>query len=175
MGRKKAEPDKAPAPANKPDRTGHKPQNNGKHPGGAPPFYDDPDVMAAKIDEFFTDCDGEILKDFDGNVVMDKWGQPVVLNRRPYTLQGLAYHLGFADEKSIEDYEKRAEFGGIIKRARLRCQQYAVERLFDRDGQRGAEFILKCGYGWRDKDSTAIDQDNGQRYGIVILPEVKGE
>ena len=35
---------------------------------------------------------------------------------------------------------------------------------------------MKCGYGWRDKDKeTAIDQDNGQRYGIVILPEVKGE
>ena len=44
-------------------------------------------------------------------------------------------------------------------RAKARCEQYAEERLFDRDGTNGAQFSLKNNFGWgaaeKEKDSTA--------------------
>lgn len=71
---------------------------------------------------------------------------------RPYTMTGLALALGFLTRKSLTDYEGKPEFVNTITRARARVEQYAEERLFDRDGARGAQFSLRYNFGWKDED-----------------------
>jgi len=69
-------------------------------------------------------------------------------------MTGLAYHLGFSSRTSLLNYEAKPQYMSTIARARMRAESYAESRLFDRDGARGAEFSLRCNYGWRDKDDS---------------------
>lgn len=83
-------------------------------------------------------CEGEILKDKEGQPIFDKYGQPVIVGAKPPTITGLALALGFATRKSLLEYEGKKEFVNTIARAKSRVEQYAEERLFDRDGANGA-------------------------------------
>ncbi len=75
---------------------------------------------------------------------------------RPYTMTGLALALGFSTRKSLTDYEGKPEFVNTITRARARVEQYAEERLFDKDGSRGAQFSLRYNFGWKDEDDKTV-------------------
>ena len=91
---------------------------------------------------------------------------------RPWTVSGLAYHLGFTSRQALINYKGRSkEFLDTITRARLKCEMYAEERLFDRDGQRGAEFSLRCNFGWNDK----IQEDGDTEKLDAILGAIKSE
>lgn len=91
---------------------------------------------------------------------------------RPWTVSGLAYHLGFTSRQALINYKGRSkEFLDTITRARLKCEMYAEERLFDRDGQRGAEFSLRCNFGWNDKAQEDGDTDKLD----AILGAIKSE
>lgn len=46
------------------------------------------------------------------------------------------------------DYRGRGEYRYVIGRARLRVENYAETRLFDRDGYSGVAFILKIAFNW---------------------------
>ena len=121
-----------------------------KHPGGAPPKYKDVAEMQAKIDAYFTDCEGELLQDEKGPV-LDKYGNEIYLHRHPPTVTGLALALGFTTRQSLLNYQGKREFVDTVTRAKTRCEQYAEERLFDRDGTSGAQFSLRANFGWNDK------------------------
>lgn len=152
---------------------GKKAYDNGKHPGGAPPFYDvetGPQEMEDKLNAYFESCNGTVLTDPDGHVMVDKYGTPVVLDRKPPTIAGIALALGFESTQSLFDYAKKREFSAIIARAKLTVQAYTEQRLFDKDGQRGAEFALKCYFGLREPKEAQEEQAG---VGIVILPPVK--
>ena len=43
----------------------------------------------------------------------------------------------------------------------------------DRDGQRGAEFNLRCNYGWNDKKESA--NDDGKETGVIMMVPVIDE
>lgn len=121
-----------------------------KHPGGKPPKYKTASEMQEKIDNYFADCEGELLQDENGPV-LDKYGNEIYLHQRPPTITGLALALGFASRQSLLDYQAKREFLDTITRAKARCEQYAEERLFDRDGTNGAQFSLRANFGWNDK------------------------
>ena len=57
----------------------------------------------------------------------------------------------FASRQSLLDYQGKKEFLDTILRAKTRCEQYAEERLYDRDGTHGAQFSLRANFGWNDK------------------------
>ena len=82
---------------------------------------------------------------------MDKYGNVIKIDERPETVTGLALALGFKSRQSLIDYQGKAEFSDTITRAKLRCEKYAEERLFDRDGTNGARFSLQVNFGWKDK------------------------
>jgi len=117
-----------------------------KHAGGRPPYYKTVEEMQYKIDEYFE------LQD---------------LREKPYTIVGLALHLGFTGRQGLFEYKGRKEFSDIISRAKARVEEYAASRLFDRDGARGAEFTLRCNYKWRDTETTD-DKSDG------LLTEILG-
>ena len=122
---------------------------------GRPPRYKTKEEMEEKIEAYFESCKGEFLKDEDGKLIFDKYGCPVCVNSRPPTITGLALALGFSTRKSLLEYQGKKEFVNTITRAKSRVEQYAEERLFDRDGTNGAQFSLKNNFsGWDGKQEA---------------------
>lgn len=132
---------------------------------GRKPTFTSAEEMQEKIDAYFASCERELLRDADGNPVLNKNGEPVYVGGRPMTIQGLALALGFTSRQSLLNYKAKREFVDTVTRARLRVEQYAAERLFDRDAQRGAQFTLAYGFGYaRDTE----DGKNRETQGVKI-------
>ena len=90
-------------PANKTWNT-----KSGKHPGGRPPKYPTPEDMAPLIDKYFQDA---------------------AKTDSPINVEGLTLALDFNDTDSILAYEKKPEFVGILKKARLKIKQWIVDKV----------------------------------------------
>lgn len=118
---------------------------------GRPPVFESKEELEKKIEEFFKSCEGSVLEDETGKPVLDKYGNVIKIDERPETVTGLALALGFKSRQSLIDYQGKAEFSDTITRAKLRCERYAEERLYDRDGNGGARFSLQVNFGWKDK------------------------
>lgn len=143
----------------------------GKHPGGRPPKYSSVDEMQAAIDAYFTDCEGKVLQDADGNPVLYK-GHPVMVGVKPPTVTGLALALGFASRQAMLNYQGRKQFNDTITRAKSRCEAYAESRLYDKSGATGAQFSLRCNFGWSD----ATEKDKAEQdLRIAMLKEKTGQ
>ena len=99
--------------------------------GGRPPYFDCPEDMQLKIDEYI-ELGGKL------------------------TISGLAYHLGFETRKSFYDYEEKEEFVYIIKRARLYMEMY-YEELTQGNNVAGPIFVLK-NMGWEDKQGHEFSE-----------------
>lgn len=129
---------------------------------GRPPIYKTVNEIEEKIDIYFKECEGEILKDDNGKTVLNKFGNPVVINRKPPTVTGLALALGFTSRLGLLRYQGKEEFCNTITRAKSMVEQYAEERLFDRDGSNGAQFSLRNNFkGW-DVDKKNDDSGEGK-------------
>jgi hypothetical protein len=103
-------------------------------PEGRPRLIPSPEVMQAKADEYFADCEIRV---------------------KPPTMAGLCYWLGFADRHSISEYEKFKEFTATVKRLRLRIEQDRSENLIAKDKfTPGLIFDLKNNHGWVDKQEV---------------------
>ena len=103
---------------------------------GRPSKYSEVDEMQKKIDEYF-----------GGSHIP--------------TVTGLALHLGFSSRRELLDYQGKPQYSHTITRAKSRCEEYAEQRLFDRDGQRGAEFSLRCNFRWSDSPEQQGGTDGG--------------
>lgn len=122
---------------------------------GRPAAYKTVEEMQTRIDEYFNACDGEYIKDEEDNLMTDKYGHPVKTKPRPYTITGLALALGFTGRQALLNYEDKPEFIDTIRKAKARVEQYAEERLFDRDGANGAKFNLSNNFkGWAEKQQV---------------------
>lgn len=124
---------------------------------GNKPKYETPEQMQAVIDRYFASCDGEWLKDDNGDMVFNKFGSPIRVNDKPPTITGLALALGFTTRQSLLNYQSRKAFVDTVTRAKARCEAYAEQRLYDRDGSRGAEFSLRHNFKWA--EDTADNDD----------------
>ena len=117
-------------------------------PLARPLKYKTVEELQAAIDQYFTSCEGELLKNSEGEVVLDKHGAPIVVGSHPPTVTGLAYALGFSSRKALLDYQGRKAFCNTITRAKLYIESYTEQRLFDRDGVNGAKFSLEHNFRW---------------------------
>ena len=116
--------------------------------------------MQALIDAYFEACKGEPLM-VNGEPFLDKHGNPVILNSRPPTITGLALALGFTSRQALLNYQEKLEFVDTVTRAKMRVEAYCEERLFDKDGQRGAQFSLALNFKWRQEDAKEDQKDTG--------------
>jgi hypothetical protein len=102
--------------------------------------YRTKEALEAAINEYFNKCDGEPLRDENGYLVLDKHGNPMYKTiPEPYTLEGLALHLGVTPQ-TLCNYAKNEDYFESIEYARMKCLQYAAKRLYDKDGVQGAKF-----------------------------------
>lgn len=138
---------------------------------GRKPKYTEAQEMQAKIDEYFKSCEGKLLTDNDGRPVLDKCGGEIRIGAKPPTVTGLARALGLNSRQSLLNYQARKEFVDTIMRAKMRVEEYAEMRLFDRDGVNGAKFTLGVNFGWAMPEAQKDDDREGT--GVVVLAEVK--
>lgn len=124
---------------------------------GRPPKYKSKKEIQEKIDAYFKSCEGEPLI-LDGEPVIDKYGDIVIVGKRPLTITGLALALGFNSRQSLLNYQDKEEFMDTITRAKAKVEQYAEERLYDKDGANGAKFSLANNFeGWREKQQIEAE------------------
>ena len=138
---------------------------------GAPPKYQSPEDMQRVIDDYFERCAGRLLMDENGQPILNKFGAPVYVDQHPPTVTGLALALGFSSRQTLLNYQARPAFMDTVTRAKSRCEAYAEERLYDRDGSRGAQFSLEHNFNWR--TSSAADSPNVQREDDPITKSLK--
>lgn len=107
--------------------------------GGRPPKFKTTKELINKINEYFNDED-----------------------KKPTTITGLAFHLGFESRQSFYDYKKKKKFRHIIKRAALMIEN-GYEIALSTVGGAGNIFALK-NMGWTDKHVT----EETHRVDIVV-------
>lgn len=143
-----------------------------KNKGGRPPIFTSAEEMQEKIDAYFKECEGHPLTDDAGNVITTKSGMPIIVGERPLTITGLALALGFSTRQSLLNYEEKDEFLDTIKRAKSKVEQYAEERLFDKDGSNGAKFSLANNFkGWAEKQTIEADVNNKVNINIELVDD----
>lgn len=144
----------------------------GEYKTGRPPMYKTKEEIQEKIDAYFKDCEGELLLDAEGNPMLDKYGNAVRVGVRPLTITGLALALGFNTRQSLLNYQGKEEFVDTILRAKAKIEQYAEERLFDKDGSNGAKFSLANNFeGWKEKQSIEADVNTEVTINIELSEE----
>ena len=138
------------------------------------PTYSNPEVLREKIEAYFTACEGEILLNADGNPVINRYGEPVIVNATPPTISGLARALGFQSRKDLFAYRSKhgRKYTDQIRDARMRIEEYNEKRLFDREGARGAEFNLRTQFGWVAEDFKKRTEAIASSSGITIINDI---
>lgn len=144
-------------------RNPHNPFNGRLNPskGGTKRFMS-PEHLQCMVAEYFESCNGPLIDKW-GQLVYDKQGNPVKVQVKPYTVSGLALYLGVStqtlkkyreglvddllDEMRV-DTDDKLTFSKVMTNAKQTIEAYAESRLYDKDGQRGAQFVLDCCYNW---------------------------
>ena len=125
---------------------------------GRPPKFKTKEEMQEKIDAYFKECEGHVLTDDDGKPICDKNGMPIIYGAKPLTITGLALALGFNTRQALLNYQAKKEFVDTVTRAKTIVEQYAEERLYDKDGANGAKFSLANNFeGWKEKQHIDAD------------------
>ena len=126
-----------------------------------------PESMQKAIDAYFEDCKGEPLRDDDGHILLNKFGEPVYIGVKPLTVTGLALALGFTSRQALLDYQGRGEYKAIVEAAKLKIENYAETRLYDRDGWNGAKFTLQNNFKHWDADKAGQDDKKAPAINII--------
>lgn len=140
--------------------------------GGRPPMYNTAEEMQKKIDEYFVECEGKPIFNDVGQPILDKNMQPIMVGKRPLTITGLALALGFTSRQALLNYEAKEEFVDTITRAKAKVEQYAEERLYDKDGANGAKFSLANNFkGWKEKKEIEADVNNSVTIHVELVDD----
>ena len=132
---------------------------------GKTPRYKSAEEIQVKIDEYFEECKGTLLRDHNGDPILTRWGDPVFLDRRPPTITGLALALGFKTRTGLLRFQAKKEFMDVILEAKSRVELYNEEMLYDRDGAKGAMFNLSRNFrGWKEEKQ---DESKGPAVNII--------
>ena len=141
---------------------------------GAPPKFSSPKKMQRMVDAYFDSCKGRILETEDPETgtmqpVLDKYGQPVIVDAHPPTVTGLALYLGFSGRSGFLNYQGKEGFKDVYDRALSRVEQYTEERLFDRDGVQGAKFSLANNFkNWSEKQELNVGNQENETFKVDI-------
>ena len=122
---------------------------------GRPRKYNSAEEMQKDIDKYFASCFRPMLV-YDKTTtsykkVLDSEGKEILEQIRPFTVTGLADALDMSRETLLR-YGEKDDFSDTVMRAKRKCELYAEERLFDKEGANGAKFSLANNFkDWKDK------------------------
>ena len=133
--------------------------------------FETPEKLQEAVNSYFNSCFGPGY--YKGKPILDAEGNQAIIQREPFTVSGLARHLGIG-RTTLMDYENFSkagliapEYAEIIVDAKLRIQEYAEKRLYDRDGSSGARFVLEAGFGWITQKEAKELKQNKKRLKIA--------
>lgn len=131
--------------------------------GGRPPKFKSQKDLKARIERYFRWCEGEpMIDETTGKPVVTKSGIPVYIGVHPPTIVGLANALDVS-RQTLLNYQGKRQFEEIITKAKRRVEQYAEERLYDKDGSAGARFNLQNNFkGWKNETEVTLNAAEGQ-------------
>ena len=132
---------------------------------GRPLFYDDPEEMEERINEYFRLCDeGREVEKYDRKrQVVHKY-----LERVPYTVPGLALYLGFNGKNALQEYAERPVFSGTIARARSIIEAQRVEKaLSGEHDSRFTMFDLTNNFGYKAEQDIIINPVKQRTYTAI--------
>lgn len=120
--------------------------------------FNSPEKLKKAINAYFESCYG-FMYDKNGNMKYDKNGEPIRYQKKPFTVSGLAYGIGVSTatlnrycegnfDVDMYDDPHLKKFRDILIRAKQKIESYAESRLYDRDGNYGAKFVLDSSFGW---------------------------
>lgn len=116
--------------------------------GGRPLKFNSVEELQQKIDDYFVWCDSQVKG------ILTERGVKII--KKPYTMSGLAIHLG-CDRKTLVNYSKNEEYFHAIKAARQRVEGYIEEGMLS--GELSAVpciFNMKNNFGWADKQEIDL-------------------
>jgi hypothetical protein len=132
---------------------------------GSPPMYTDPLEMQRACDKYFSWCDSQTK-----TIIRNK-NEKIIY--KPYTVSGLTLALGFASVQSLLDYEKKPQFSDVIKRAKLRVQNWTEEKATNGEiNPIYGMFTLKCNFGFVEKQEIDF---SGNLALSTVLKSVEGK
>lgn len=113
-----------------------------------------PQQLRSHVEDYFSSRVGVKLSRAGVPIIDPMTGRPVLTVVRPYTLSGLARHLGVTTA-ALKQYRFNSirrgipdEFLPILDDARQRIEEFMEEKLYDGEGSRGAQFGLGAAFGW---------------------------
>lgn len=119
---------------------------------GNKPTFSSPEQLQAEIDQYFESCYGPLIDWKKNQLVYDKNGEVVKVQVEPFTVAGLAYHLGMPTDMldritwgfydDLDTTEEDKIYSSLLKRAKQKIALYSEKRLYDREGVIGAKFVL---------------------------------
>lgn len=130
--------------------------------------WNNPEQLKELINEYFESCYGPI-RDGKGGFYTNPDGSLVIGQCKPFTVSGLAlythvdtstlrrYKASSIDALGVpveDDYEGPS-YSELMLEAVKRIENYAEERLYDRDGFGGGRFVLDAAFGWQGKKEAA--------------------
>lgn len=114
---------------------------------GRPNKFKTVEDMQKAIDDYFDYCD---------------------MNKKPYTVSGLAYALD-TTRRTLLDYTEKDEFSHTIKSAKARIERFNEEMLYSKDVPTvGVIFNLKNNYDWKDKQEIEADVNSDVSINIEL-------
>lgn len=117
---------------------------------GRPPKWASPQELQKLVDAYFAEMETpKVMGD--------------MIYFEPVTITGLALALDTSRE-TLCNYEEKDEFFDTVKRAKLRCENYAEKQLYLGKSATGAIFSLK-NFGWKD---TQDHNHGGQKDNPVV-------
>lgn len=137
---------------------------DGTMPVGRPVKFETPEQMQECLNEYFASCMEEIWepvvveKDVIWVQRFDHKGNPLLEQKKPFTITGLANACGLS-RQGLFEYERKAEFSDTVKSAKAKCEQYAEEQLFTNKHTAGVIFNMTNNYGWNNKQEKIIYVD----------------
>lgn len=132
------------------------------------------DEFMKRVDEYFTVCKGEPLLDEQGFRVLDRFGNPAMINKKIPTVSGLALALGLKTRKKLIGYAKNGQFSDLAQIALTMLEEYAEMRLYDKNGQKGAVFSLCNSFdGWAQLDKDESSKEALEKLDTIIAETKK--
>lgn len=125
--------------------------------------------LEERVRSYFDSCDNNMT------VTVTKDGDVVeVPAPKPYTISGLAYHLG-TNRQTLLNYEQRDEFVDTIRAAKAKIEMFVEESLWMPKIAAGVMFNLKNNFNWSDKQEIQHSGGTDNKIEVVFDPGLDDE
>lgn len=120
--------------------------------------FNSPEQLEFAVNDYFNSCYTYKL-DKNGNIAYDKNGEPIKYQSEPFTISGLAYHIGVSTktfnrycggnfDATCDGLPSSKSYKEILVKARQKIESFAEKNLYSKTGNYGARFVLDAAFGW---------------------------